>query len=181
MPDIWSFDPYTQIWSDTFINLGAAVANISPVILIDSGSVSSGPAIYVVSGSDVSGVFLDTVQRFYPKVGLVNTVATDPWPMKVSGIIANPGGCASANEKLYCFGGFENTSAPYNSAETWEYDPDAPSCSRWTHIGQNLRLASTLMLFDGHCSVYRCQESNVTASKAPEPSGTICRTPNSAS
>lgn len=141
MPDIWSFDPYTQIWSDTFINLGAAVANISPVILIDSGSVSSGPAIYVVSGSDVSGVFLDTVQRFYPKVGLVNTVATDPWPMKVSGIIANPGGCASANEKLYCFGGFENTSAPYNSAETWEYDPAAPAGSRWTNIGKNLSLA----------------------------------------
>ncbi len=139
--DIWKFDPYTQIWSDTHLDLGTGVANISPVVLIDSGSVASGPAIYVVGGLGASSIYIDTVQRFYPEVGIVNTVATDPWPMKVSGVAAIPGGCAGVNDKLYCFGGYESSSAPYNSSETWEFDPAAPAGSRWTNIGENLSLA----------------------------------------
>jgi hypothetical protein len=77
---------------------------------------------------------VNQVQRYYPATGTVDVVSTDPWPVTVSGSIAIPGGCASVQDKLYCFGGWESAAAPYFSDQTWEYDPSAAAGSRWRRI-----------------------------------------------
>ncbi len=73
----------------------------------------------------------DLMQRYYPATGMVESVSTDPWPGTIGGNTYTPGGCASAHNRLYCFGGWRSDIAPYFSDQTWEYDPNRAAGSRW--------------------------------------------------
>jgi uncharacterized repeat protein (TIGR01451 family) len=138
LPDIWRYDPVTDTWSDTTHNMFEDVSNYTAVILNDENYASRGPAIYVVGGtnSDGGGGRVTYVQRYYPRTTQVENVTTDPWPGTAGGQVTMPGACVSTPEysKLYCFGGFQNTAAPYNSVETYEYDPTRAAGSRWLEI-----------------------------------------------
>ena len=135
-PDIWRYDPLADTWEDTTHDMYEDVSNYTANLLEDENYATNGLAIYVVSGYDAeTGTQTTHVQRYYPKTGVVELVSTDPWPLAVSGEIAIPGGCATVQNKIYCFGGWESVAAPYFSDQTWEYDPARPAGSRWLQIG----------------------------------------------
>lgn len=113
------------------------VSNYTANVLRDENSPEWGPAIYVVGGYDADGTTpgpTNLVQRYYPALNWVETVPTDPWPGQLAGVVVSGMGCATALNKIYCFGGWENVTAPYFSGETWEYDPARPAGSRWQRI-----------------------------------------------
>lgn len=130
-PSIWVFDPRTSLFSDTGDIMIEDVSNYTTNVLQDDG----GWAIYVVGGySADTGAYVDYVQRYAPLSGEISLVSTDPWPLKIGLVSANPGGCAVVQNKIYCFGGFETSVAPYFSAETWEYDPYRTAGERWQQV-----------------------------------------------
>lgn len=130
--EIWRFDPVTQGFVTTGHELYESVSNYTANVLKDE----QGWAIYVIGGFDVDnlGGVVDYVQRYNPANGTVALINTDPMPIKISGVLAAPGACASVQNKIYCFGGWESTAAPYFSSETWEFDPNRPAGSRWDRI-----------------------------------------------
>ncbi len=127
---IWMFDPFAKTWTDTGRDMVTPVANYHALVLKDA----AGLGIYVVSGHSGPTIVSPAVQRFYPKTGTVEQLSEDPWPFQVASTAVNPGGCAVANQKIYCFGGYTNLDAPYVHAQTWEYDPGRTPGSRWQRI-----------------------------------------------
>jgi subtilisin family serine protease len=133
--DIWRFDPRTGVWSDTGHDIPISVSNYTATVIEDGNSPTQGPAIYVVSGYDAeTGSSVTFIQRYYPKTGSASVVTTDPWPLTIGGAVGHPGGCASVQNRIYCFGGMASSTAPYVSDETWEYDPARSAGSRWQRI-----------------------------------------------
>lgn len=130
-PNIWVFDPISGLFADTGDDMIEDVSNYTANVLQDE----DGWGIYVVGGfSKDTGSYIDYVQRYDPASGQVSLISSDPWPLKVGSISANPGGCAVVQNKIYCFGAFETDMAPYFSDQTWEYDPFRPAGSRWQQI-----------------------------------------------
>ena len=136
---IWRFDPVNSTWQDTGHRVFEDVSNYSANVLCDG----NGCALYIVSGYDVDIMAnVSLVQRYYPATGMVEVLANDPWPLTVNGEVARPGACQEAQNKLYCFGGFVDTSAPYFSNATWEFDLDRPAGNRWMQVhSANLSMA----------------------------------------
>ncbi len=133
---IWTYDPVNDVWADTGCDMLYNAANVTAVLLQDDGT-ARGEAIYVVGGYDVDLVVnIDAVQRYYPgQPGcLVEDVATDPYPdVSPAGVVIGATGVAEVDGKIYVFGGWESTT-PYFSAKTWQYDPLAAAGSRWTQL-----------------------------------------------
>ncbi len=133
-PTIWRYDPVDNAWA-AVTSMVEDVSNYTANILHDENSTYWGPAIYVVGGYDADGVGpTNLVQRYYPTLNWVDTVTSDPWPGVLNGTTIGAMGCAAVLGKLYCFGGWENVTAPYFSGETWEYDPARPATQRWRRI-----------------------------------------------
>jgi hypothetical protein len=140
-PDIWKFDPLTGTWTDTGLDIPGDVSNYSTVLLRDENFATDGLAIYLVGGYDADGDTggpgpVNIVQRYYPRTGVRAILGTDHWPGTIGGAASIPGACIGVPDQtqIYCFGGFNSGSAPYNSAETYRYDPSLPAGSRWTHL-----------------------------------------------
>ncbi len=131
LPDVWRYNPLTDAWVNSGWDIVEDVSNYTANLLRDE----TGWSIYVVGGYDVeTSSYVDHVQRFTPPYGPIEIVTSDPWPGTVGGNPSLPGGCAVAQNKLYCFGGWNSNAAPYFSAETWEYDPLRPAGSRWQRV-----------------------------------------------
>ncbi|MBN1953849.1 MAG: PKD domain-containing protein, partial [Anaerolineae bacterium] len=133
---IWTYDPLNDVWANTGCDLLENAANITAVLIDDDGT-GRGEAIYVVGGYDaVAAVNIDDVQRYYPSQSgcVVERVTTDPYPdASPAGYVVGAGGVAEVDGKIYVFGGWESTT-PWFSNRTWEFDPLAAGGSRWTQI-----------------------------------------------
>lgn len=141
---IYRYDPRDNTWEDTQDNLPVAVAAQAVVLIHDENFGTRGPAIYVIGGRQTLG-HSDTVQRYYPRTGHSEVVASDPWPGQVAGSVTLPGGCGAVNDKIYCFGGF-GQSSPYFSNATYEYDPARPAGGRWVLLSPTLSPARSHLL-----------------------------------
>ena len=133
-PNIWRFDPVTETYTDTGIDMLQAVSNHTVNLVLDDGT-ARGPALYVIGGMDVSVASnVDTVQRYYPQTGMIEIVGSDPFPGTLSGHITGASGCAVVDDLIYVFGGFESTGYTFDN-RTWRFDPFAAAGSRWTDLG----------------------------------------------
>ena len=131
---IFTYDPATGVSADTGKDMLVNAANYTVAFVADDGT-ARGPAFYVVGGYDVvAGRNVTDVQRFYPNSSVVEKVTTDPYPDKVANQVVGAGGVAVIDNKIYVFGGWENSAAPYFSDKTWKYDPLAAAGSRWTNL-----------------------------------------------
>jgi N-acetylneuraminic acid mutarotase len=101
------------------------VANMAVVTLTDT----NGVRIYAVGGNSVDSVAVNTVRVYDPNSDTLTT--SDPWPASPARL---PGGWAVHNNKLYIFGGYSAAGGDQLFADTWRFDPMAPSGSRWTQI-----------------------------------------------
>jgi hypothetical protein len=140
-PDIWVFDPVAGTFTDTGANVVEDVSNYNANLILDDGT-GRGPAIYVIGGTnkDGGGVSIGMVQRYYPQTNQAESLPTaDNFNGMVGGSRVAAMGTAVVDDLVY--GGWETNVAPYFSAETWRFDPNAPSGSRWTNLGTPLHTA----------------------------------------
>ncbi len=137
-PSIWIFDPVSQSWTDSGLDIIEDVSNYTANLVMDDGT-GRGPAIYIIGGYNADGApagNIGTVQRFYPQVGIAEALpAADNWTPTVSGSLVGAMGTAVVDNIIYVFGGWENIAAPYTYNGTWAFDPSQPSGSRWTNLG----------------------------------------------
>jgi len=142
-PDIWMFDPVAGTFTDTGANVVEDVSNYNANLILDDGT-GRGPAVYVVGGTnkDGGGVSIGMVQRYYPQTNQAESLPTaDNFNGMVGGSRVAAMGTAVVDDLIYVYGGWETAAAPYFSAETWRFDPNAPSGSRWTLLGTPLHIA----------------------------------------
>jgi hypothetical protein len=132
--EIWSFDPVTRTFTDEGIAMELPISNFNVSLLNDP----TGPdslALYVATGRLGSGTLTAALQVFYPVSGLAMSLTSDPFPGRIGGAIFFAGqGQVACNNKLYVFGGYVTTAAPYHTDSTWVYDPARPAGSRWSVI-----------------------------------------------
>ncbi len=132
--EIYSFNPDSGIFADEMLAMEVPISNYSVALLNDP----TGPdslALYTVGGRDAGGNMTAALQVFYPISGLAMSLTSDPFPGRLGGAVYFPAqGCAVVNNKLYVFGGYETTVAPYNADSTYVYDPAQPAGSRWSNI-----------------------------------------------
>ena len=132
--EIWSFNPDSGTFADEGLAMEIPISNYSVALLNDP----TGPdslALYTVGGRDAGGTMTAALQVYYPISGLAMSLTSDPFPGRLGGAIYFPAqGCAVVNNKLYVFGGYETTVAPYNADSTYVYDPALPGGSRWSNI-----------------------------------------------
>jgi subtilisin family serine protease len=120
---IYALDPATNTCTAVG-TMPVAVSNYT------NGLVNNGTAdvLCTFGGNYSSTGYSNAVQCYNPVTNAVSTPTTLP------GQLGNyiPGGAAVVNNKAYVFGGFRNTSTPYNISETWVWDPVA---NTWTQKG----------------------------------------------
>ncbi len=138
LPDIWVFDPVTGVYTDTGANMIEDVSNYNSNLIMDDGT-GRGPAVYVIGGYDKDGGSggggLGMVQRYYPQLNVIEALPpTDDFPGKVGGYTVAGHGTAVVGDLIYVFGGWASNVAPYFLNQTWLFDPNQPSGSRWTDL-----------------------------------------------
>lgn len=147
-PNIWMFDPVTGTYTDTGADVVEDVSNYNANLILDDGT-GRGPAIYVVGGTDKDhgSVNIGTVQRYYPQSNVVEALpAADNWNGMVSGYRVACMGTAVVNDVIYVYGGWQSSTSPYFSAQTWTFDPKLPSGSRWTLLSTPLHTARSYIM-----------------------------------
>lgn len=147
-PNIWMFDPVTNTYADTGADVVEDVSNYNANLILDDGS-GRGPAIYVIGGTDKDhgGVSIGMVQRYYPKTNEAETLSSDDnWNGMVGGFRVAAMGTAVVDDIIYVYGGWETNVAPYFSTETWAFNPNQPSGSRWTNLGLPLHTARSYIM-----------------------------------
>jgi Peptidase family C25/Kelch motif len=98
---------------------------------------ATGPKIYFVGGINGEQQLCVDVEIFDPVTQTVTTLNTDPLPAGIDGI---PGSWACARNKLYIMGVAYN-GPPYQSGDTWEFDPMASDGNRWRNMNAPLENA----------------------------------------
>lgn len=122
--DIYELDPNLGQCTDTGADMAVGISNYTIVPL----NVGGADVLCTFGGRDPAGGYTNAVQCYDP---VANTVS-QPTTLPASLAAFIPGGAASVGNMAYVFGGFRNTSSPYTSAETWEWDP---STDTWTQLG----------------------------------------------
>ncbi len=141
---VWCFVPDSGIYRSMGVTMPIPVSNYNICILQDNYSATDTYGLYIVGGRTGGGPKTTAVQVYYPMSNTVRTIDTDPLPMRISGRVPIPGANVAYNNKMYVFGGFNDSASPYVSYETWVYDPLAPPGSRWQQITTaNLGIART--------------------------------------
>ncbi len=142
---VWCFIPDSGIYRSMGVSMPIPVSNYNICILKDNYSEIDTYGLYIVGGRTAGGPKTAAVQVYYPMSNTVRTIDTDPLPMRIGGVrIPIPGANVVYNNKMYVFGGFNESLSPYVSNETWVFDPLAPAGSRWSRITEaNLNLART--------------------------------------
>jgi hypothetical protein len=122
-PRVWAFDPRTGVYTDTGVNMPAAVTNYQIARLTDSG----GREVLVIFGGyrESTGGFTDIVQGYYPDDGTTTLFVDDPLP-----VASIPGGVAVVDNKAYIFGGIDDASL---LTATYIFDLTASAGSRWSN------------------------------------------------
>lgn len=139
---VWTFDPATQTYADTGVDMKVPISNYKIAVLRDP----IGVGLYVFGGRDALGALITTTQVYYPATNTAKIVTTDPWPgITPSACVSLPGmGVATAANHAYVMGGVSFTlngcPADESSAQTWVYDPMGTAGARWTQ-GPDLNLA----------------------------------------
>jgi len=138
---IYSYDPATGIYLDMGVDMTVPVSNYT-VVAINAHSGSDSIGFLVVGGRNSSGVGVNNLQAYVAIGNAVYNQTSDPWPGTIGGGITQPAqGVISYNNKLYAFGGYNNTTAPYCSDSTYIFDVSQPSGSRWSRAPANLSVA----------------------------------------
>ncbi len=137
---IYSFDPATQTCADTLADMPVPISNYTIVQLNVGGT----DWLCTFGGRDNTGAMILTTQCYDPLSNTTTTLANLPsaWNTYL------PGGAAVVNNKAYIFGGFSSTTAPYNHAYTYEYDPATNS---YTQKGNQTlgRAYADVAVYDG--------------------------------
>ncbi|MEO8287485.1 MAG: S-layer homology domain-containing protein [Chloroflexota bacterium] len=96
--------------------------------------------IYAIGGSSTDSTVITTVRVYNPASDtIVSLPPADGWPANPPRV---PGGYAVLNNKLYIFGGYSSKPSSAMYADTWRFDPAAPTGSKWTQLaGANLSVA----------------------------------------
>ena len=139
-PNIWMFDPLTGSYTDTGADVVEDVSNYNANLVLDDGT-GRGPAVYVIGGTnkDGGGVSIGMVQRYYPQTNQAEALSSaDNWNGMVGGSRVAAMGTAVVDDIIYVYGGWETNVAPYFSSQTWAFDPNQPSGSRWTNLNTPL-------------------------------------------
>lgn len=123
-PDIYQLDPNLGQCTDTGANMVTGISNYTIVPLTIDGT----DVLCTFGGRDPNGNNTDDVQCYDP---VANTVTVES-NLPASYYVFSPGGSVAVNNKAYVFGGFRATSAPYETAATWEWDP---ATDTWTQKG----------------------------------------------
>ncbi len=122
--DVYSYDPVANTCADTGVNMPTPVSNYT-IGLVNDGSAD---LLCIFGGRDSAGGYTANYQCYDPNANTAFTVGT--LPGELPGFI--PGGVVVVNNKAYVFAGFRNTTTPYHTAQTWEWDPVA---NTWTQKG----------------------------------------------
>jgi len=131
---VWSFRPDSGTFRDEGVDMNEPVSNYSVTLLSDPTGYDT-LGLYIVGGRLANGTFTADLQVYYPIPNQVDIIYSDPFIGRWNGIPYFPSqGTAVVNNKLYVFGGFENTVAPYNTDSTYVYDPALPAGTRWSVI-----------------------------------------------
>jgi hypothetical protein len=142
---VWCFIPDSGVYRSMGVTMPIPVSNYNICILQDNYSGIDTYGLYIVGGRTAGGPKTAAVQVYYPMSNTVRVIDSDPLPMRIGGTrIPIPGANVVYNNKMYVFGGFNESLSPYVSNETWVYDPLAPAGSRWSRITTaNLSVART--------------------------------------
>ncbi len=132
-PHIWRFDPIMGTYTDIVVDMVVGVSNYTANLVPDDGT-DRGPAIYVIGGRNSAGATIDTVQRFYPASGWVETVATDPFPGEIGGVTTQMHATAVVDNKVYVMGGWLVNTNVFSDF-TWVFDPRKVPGTRWQALG----------------------------------------------
>ena len=122
--DIYELDPGLGSCTDTGTNMITAISNYQIVPLTIGGD----EVLCTFGGRDSAGNNTDDVQCYDP---VANTVS-NPTNLPASLAPFTPAAAVGVNNMAYVFGGFRATAAPYESAETWEWNP---ATDTWTQKG----------------------------------------------
>ena len=119
-------------------------ANMAVAVLTDT----SGVRIYAIGGSSINSDSSASVRSYDPVADAITVLPTaDNWPASPTRI---PGGYAVYNNKLYIFGGFTSIGTGSVFTDTWQFDPLAPSGSKWAFFpyvyATNFHAAQSLLL-----------------------------------
>ena len=122
--DIYRYNPASNSCADTGVDMPVPISNYS-IELVNNGSAN---LLCTFGGRDSRGNITSSVQCYNPTTNNVSIVSNLP------GGLANyiPGGVAAVNNRVYVFGGFRGSSAPYNTGQTWEWNPIS---NIWTQKG----------------------------------------------
>lgn len=121
---IYSLDATAQTCTSTGTSMPVPISNYTIVPLNDG----SKDILCTFGGRDNAGGYSNAVQCYDPVANTISQPTT--LPVELAAFI--PGGAAGINNKAYVFGGFRNTSTPYETAATFEWDPVT---NVWTQKG----------------------------------------------
>jgi hypothetical protein len=142
------FDPVELTYTDTGADVVEDVSNYNANLILDDGT-GRGPAVYVIGGTnkDNEGESIGMVQRYYPMTNEAEALPeADDWTGDIGGSLLAAMGTAVVNDIIYVYGGWETNVAPFFSAETWAFDPAAPSGSRWTNLDIPMHTARSYIM-----------------------------------
>ncbi|MEO0081848.1 MAG: hypothetical protein ABIL25_06110 [candidate division WOR-3 bacterium] len=138
---VWCFIPDSGTYRDTRVEMPIPVSNYTICGLRDGYAPSDSFGFYIVGGRRSRGQKTDAVQAYYPVTNNARSVSTDLLPMRIGNRIPIPGAAAVCGNKLYVFGGFNESLAPYLTGETWVFDPMGPVGACWSRVvGADLSL-----------------------------------------
>ncbi len=122
--DIYAYNPETGACADTGADMPVPISNYT-VNLVNNGTAD---VLCTFGGRSSSGTPTLAVQCYNPATNTATQVAT--LPTAWTGF--TPGAQAVYNNKVYIFGGFNATVAPYETNRTDRYDPVA---NTFTQLG----------------------------------------------
>jgi hypothetical protein len=132
---VFYFDLLTETYHVMYEEMNTPVSNYQVVEITDDQQ-GHGPGFYIIGGRAAAGTNITDIQVYYPAINTAMTMLDiDDFP----GGIYLPGGVVAVDEKIYVFGGFDNSSM-YDA--TYVYDPMQAHGSRWSNTGCNLSTPS---------------------------------------
>jgi hypothetical protein len=124
---VWTFDPATNLYSDTGVDLPTPISNYTINVLTDS----TGTGFYVLGGRPDAGGITHVVQVYYPATNTaVQLPPADDFPGDATHSCTS-GLNVVVDNKVYVAGGFNATDM---SEQTWVFDPTQAVGSKWTRL-----------------------------------------------